>query len=208
MGIPLLQLQKGEEVNFVIDLTGTLRLAPRRSEHVACAGGGPVLSAGEIVFRRERGGWTVGEVSNQSTGYCPDVAGRRSATPSTARGSGIPTASPTRWSSAVARPVRNGTSSATTTSTAPSATPNSPHSGTWTRAADRPGRAVGSWKRRPCEMLGKGPVGARETPQGIAERTGRSESSAEYSLRPYRGAPVSCRRLRGSRARRRSVHRA
>jgi hypothetical protein len=62
-----------EPFTYVVDLTGTLRLAPRRSEHVACAGGAPVLSAGEITFRRERGRWTVGEVSNQSTGYCPDV---------------------------------------------------------------------------------------------------------------------------------------
>ena len=29
---------------FVIDTSGLLRLAPRRSEHVACAGGGLVLS--------------------------------------------------------------------------------------------------------------------------------------------------------------------
>ncbi|MFI0353191.1 hypothetical protein [Actinomadura sp. 9N407] len=58
---------------FVIDVTTTLVLAPRRSEHVACANGGPVLSAGEITFARERGRWLVHEISNQSTGYCPDV---------------------------------------------------------------------------------------------------------------------------------------
>ena len=39
-----------EPCTFVIDLEGTPLLAPRRSEHVACAGGGPVLSAGEITF--------------------------------------------------------------------------------------------------------------------------------------------------------------
>ncbi len=32
-----------------------------------------VLSAGEIGFVREADWWAVGEVSNQSTGYCPDV---------------------------------------------------------------------------------------------------------------------------------------
>ncbi|WP_377274342.1 hypothetical protein [Peterkaempfera sp. SMS 1(5)a] len=58
---------------FVIDMEGVLRLAPRRSEHVACAGGGPVLGAGEIGFVHEAGRWTVGDVSNHSTGYCPDV---------------------------------------------------------------------------------------------------------------------------------------
>ena len=30
------------------------------------------LAAGEIAFRRAPGGWEVVEVSNQSTGYCPD----------------------------------------------------------------------------------------------------------------------------------------
>ncbi|GAB3963622.1 hypothetical protein GCM10029978_022100 [Actinoallomurus acanthiterrae] len=62
-----------EPFTYVVDLSGTLRLAPRRSEHVACAGGVPVLGAGEVMFRRERGRWVVDEISNQSTGYCPDV---------------------------------------------------------------------------------------------------------------------------------------
>ncbi|MFC7328486.1 hypothetical protein [Marinactinospora rubrisoli] len=63
-----------EPVTFVVDPQGTLRVAPRRSEHVACAGGGQVLSAGEMRFARVAGRWTVAEVSNQSTGYCPDPA--------------------------------------------------------------------------------------------------------------------------------------
>ncbi|MGW3633982.1 hypothetical protein ACWD7F_28195 [Streptomyces sp. NPDC005122] len=62
-----------EPFTFVVGTDGVLRLAPRRSEHVACAGGGLVLSAGEISFTREAGSWTVGDVSNHSTGYCPDV---------------------------------------------------------------------------------------------------------------------------------------
>ncbi|MFD8884852.1 hypothetical protein ACFV0H_20350 [Streptomyces erythrochromogenes] len=62
-----------EPFTFVIDTAGVLRLAPRRSEHVVCAGGGPVLAAGEMGFSRASGAWAVGEVSNQSTGYCPDV---------------------------------------------------------------------------------------------------------------------------------------
>jgi hypothetical protein len=56
---------------FVIDSEGRLRLADRHSEHVACAGGGPVLSAGEMFFSIE-GAITVAEVSNHSTGYCPE----------------------------------------------------------------------------------------------------------------------------------------
>ncbi|MFD7629864.1 hypothetical protein ACFV7Q_28230 [Streptomyces sp. NPDC059851] len=63
-----------EPFTFVVGMDGVLRLAPRRSEHVACAGGGMVLSAGEISFMREANRWAVGEVSNQSTGYCPDVS--------------------------------------------------------------------------------------------------------------------------------------
>ncbi len=62
-----------EPWTFVIDLPGRLRLAPRRSEHVVCAGGERVLAAGEIGFRRTGGGWRVVHVSNQSTGYCPDL---------------------------------------------------------------------------------------------------------------------------------------
>ncbi|MFY0522099.1 hypothetical protein ACN28I_02445 [Archangium gephyra] len=62
-----------EGATYVIDLQGRLRLAPRRSEHVACAGGEEILAAGELRFRRAGGQLTVAEVSNQSTGYCPDT---------------------------------------------------------------------------------------------------------------------------------------
>jgi hypothetical protein len=57
---------------FVIDVYGNLVLAERRSEHVACADGGPVLSAGEMFFRLERERVSVEGASNQSTGYCPE----------------------------------------------------------------------------------------------------------------------------------------
>lgn len=62
-----------EPFTFVIDLDGILRLAPRRSEHAACAGGAPVLSAGEITFVHGQDQWTVSAISNQSTGYCPGL---------------------------------------------------------------------------------------------------------------------------------------
>jgi hypothetical protein len=65
--------EPAEPFTFVVDLAGVLRLAPRRSEHVACAAGAPVLGAGEITFTRDGERWTVSEVSNQSTGYCPDL---------------------------------------------------------------------------------------------------------------------------------------
>jgi hypothetical protein len=56
---------------YVVDLDGVLRVSPRRNEHVVCTGGREVLAAGEIAW------WDDGELSwvtNQSTGYCPDVA--------------------------------------------------------------------------------------------------------------------------------------
>ena len=56
---------------FVIDTEGRLRLADRRSEHVACAAGGPVLSAGEMFFTAV-GQVVVEEVTNLSTGYGPE----------------------------------------------------------------------------------------------------------------------------------------
>lgn len=67
-------VELAEPFTFVVGMDGVLRLAPRRSEHVVCAGGAMVLSACEIRFIREAGRWAVGEVSNHSTGYCPDVS--------------------------------------------------------------------------------------------------------------------------------------
>lgn len=61
-----------EPFTFVVALDGRLRLAPRRSEHVALAAGRDVLAAGEIVFSPGAGARRVLEVTNQSTGYCPD----------------------------------------------------------------------------------------------------------------------------------------
>lgn len=61
-----------EPFTYVVALDDTLRVAPRRSEHVALAAGRDVLAAGEIVFTSEAGPQRVLEVTNQSTGYCPD----------------------------------------------------------------------------------------------------------------------------------------
>ncbi len=59
-------------VTFVIDAEGQLLVADRHSEHVACAGGGPVLSAGEMWFAVSAERVEVAEVSNHSTGFCPE----------------------------------------------------------------------------------------------------------------------------------------
>jgi hypothetical protein len=53
---------------YTVDTEGTLWLAPRHSEHVACAGSEDVLAAGEVVMTYDR----VISVTNQSTGYCPE----------------------------------------------------------------------------------------------------------------------------------------
>ncbi|MFJ2960640.1 hypothetical protein [Streptomyces sp. NPDC087270] len=66
--------ERVQPFTFVVDVHGVLCLAPRRSEHVVCAGGGDVLSAGEVTFARVGNRWGAVEVTNQSTGYCPDVS--------------------------------------------------------------------------------------------------------------------------------------
>jgi hypothetical protein len=62
-------------VTFVV-LRDGLWVADRHSEHVTCARGAPVYSAGEMTFalRRDRHGPSVEvvDVTNQSTGYCPE----------------------------------------------------------------------------------------------------------------------------------------
>lgn len=63
------ELEQGT-VTYTVIVDGTLRIAPRRSEHVACASGGPVLAAGELLLT-PRG---VDGASNQSTGFCPEPA--------------------------------------------------------------------------------------------------------------------------------------
>ncbi len=58
-------------LTFVIDEQEQLRVAERNSEHVACAGGESVFSAGEMFVRVDKQ-WIAEEISNQSTGYCPE----------------------------------------------------------------------------------------------------------------------------------------
>jgi hypothetical protein len=65
--------ERAEPFTFVVDLQQRLWLAPRRSEHVRCADGADVLAAGEIQFQVDGLGRAVSRVSNQSTGYCPDL---------------------------------------------------------------------------------------------------------------------------------------
>jgi hypothetical protein len=57
---------------FIIDLEQHLWIADQRSEHVRCAAGQKVLSAGEMTFGIKGQNVEAIEVSNQSTGYCPE----------------------------------------------------------------------------------------------------------------------------------------
>lgn len=62
-----------EPFTYVVATDACLRLAPRRSEHVACAGGESVWAAGEIAFACDTGIWSASHLTNHSTGYCPDI---------------------------------------------------------------------------------------------------------------------------------------
>jgi hypothetical protein len=59
-------------VTFIVDEANRLWIADRRSEHVACAAGGSVLAAGELVVSSDGKSIEVVEATNQSTGYCPE----------------------------------------------------------------------------------------------------------------------------------------
>lgn len=63
-----------EEViaTFIIDLQHRIRINDRHSEHVVCANGQSVLSAGEITFElNKKEVLRISGITNQSTGYCP-----------------------------------------------------------------------------------------------------------------------------------------
>ena len=57
---------------YIVDVKGLLWIADRHSEHVACARGADVLSAGEMRIEVDGGRVLVTDVTNQSTGYCPE----------------------------------------------------------------------------------------------------------------------------------------
>ncbi|ARU55868.1 hypothetical protein OLMES_1794 [Oleiphilus messinensis] len=69
------ELNADDEIiaTFVVNTFGQLVIADRQSEHVVCAGGENVLSAGEITFHVGKNSVVVTEITNQSTGYCPDI---------------------------------------------------------------------------------------------------------------------------------------
>jgi hypothetical protein len=59
-------------VTFIVNEQGSLHVGDRGSEHISCSEGHPVLAAGEMFFRVSDLGLEVVEVSNQSTGFCPE----------------------------------------------------------------------------------------------------------------------------------------
>lgn len=56
---------------FIINENHQLVINDRHSEHVMCANGKQVISAGEISFFIDKKSIFINEISNQSTGYCP-----------------------------------------------------------------------------------------------------------------------------------------
>lgn len=58
-------------LTFIVDTEGLLWVNDRHSEHILCANGGEVLSAGEMTFEVKPDSVSVVAVTNQSTGYCP-----------------------------------------------------------------------------------------------------------------------------------------
>lgn len=59
---------------FVISEEEELIINGRHTEHIMCAKGHNVLSAGEVIFQLEANEISISEISNQSTGYCPKPA--------------------------------------------------------------------------------------------------------------------------------------
>ena len=57
---------------YAIACSGELWIASLRSEHFCCANGEPVIAAGEMGFVFLAGRWSVSDVNNRSTGYCPE----------------------------------------------------------------------------------------------------------------------------------------
>lgn len=64
--------QSSVVATFIINPAGALWIADRHSEHVQCAQGEDVLSAGEMTFTVDKRRVAVTAVTNQSTGYCPE----------------------------------------------------------------------------------------------------------------------------------------
>lgn len=59
---------------YTLDAEWALRVADYGCEHVACAGGGPVLAAGVAWFEVAPLSVTVVRIDNHSTGFCPEPA--------------------------------------------------------------------------------------------------------------------------------------
>ncbi len=71
---PELRRSPEATVTFVVDAWGTLLIAERQTEHVACAGNRAVVAAGEMCFAIIGKEVEVLRISNQSTGYCPETS--------------------------------------------------------------------------------------------------------------------------------------
>ncbi|MFI8189396.1 hypothetical protein ACIF8T_11470 [Streptomyces sp. NPDC085946] len=66
--------ERAEPLALLVAADGLPRPAPRRSGHVARAGGRTVPAAGRTVFRRTGVGRTAHAAGNHPPGHCPDPA--------------------------------------------------------------------------------------------------------------------------------------
>ena len=113
----------GEPFTFVVGLGGQLRLGPRRSEHVDCAAGQPVLGAGEVLFTREGPGrWSARSATSPPVTARIRIHGQRLPRRWTGSAWRTPATSRTSSSSAAAPPAASSTSSGTAASPARYAT--------------------------------------------------------------------------------------
>lgn len=59
-------------LTFIVDTDWNLWVNYRHSEHILCADGGDVLSAGEMTVDLNNDHVDIVAITNQSTGYCPE----------------------------------------------------------------------------------------------------------------------------------------
>lgn len=66
-------LENNIAATFIVDTEFNLWIAERSSEHVACARLEDVYSAGEIFLSGSGKSAFIDHITNQSTGYCPEL---------------------------------------------------------------------------------------------------------------------------------------
>jgi hypothetical protein len=68
----ILNYDNSTTATYIIDTNEIMWICDRHMEHVVCAIGMPVLSAGEVTFRINNNHVEIPYITNQSTGFCPE----------------------------------------------------------------------------------------------------------------------------------------